>query len=325
MARTQNTGEGKPDVIDRIPDWRIGDVQAGAIAKETIHRFQEDDVPGLAAQMAYSAILALPPFLLLLAGLTSIVDNVFPVGNLTQEIVNRAGEYLPDDATSLLESFTTEVVNSNGIGAIVFGLLGSLWAASSATGTVMKALNRAYDVEEQRGFLRRKATALGLTVLFGGLLLCASLIFATGNFMAQSLGDALGWKSGVTQTWQGLAPVIALGMVVAGVAMLYWLAPNTGHQFRWLTPGAILFVIAWIIATVGFTVYVSNFSSYNRTYGSLAAMIILLIWLYWSNMLLLIGGELNATIARRHDPEYKAEQPQNAKPKSAPAGAQPSR
>lgn len=295
-------------ILEKLPEWQVGKLDVTSIAKETIREVSDDDVSGLAAEMAYHSILALFPFLLFLAGLTSIIDNLFGVGNLTDRIVEKAAHVMPEDATTLLRSFTQEVVNSQGAGAILFGFAGAVWAASSAVGSAMKGLNRAYDVKEDRGFIRRKLVALALTVFFGGFVLAAAMLIATGQFMAGGVGNALGWHHEFVVAWNVLTIPVALALVTAGVAMLYWLAPNTGHQFRWVTPGALLFVVGWALASVAFTIYISRFSSYNRTYGALSAMIILLVWLYWSNLLLLIGGELNAVLARRHDAEYKGEQ-----------------
>ena len=108
---------------------------------------------------------------------------------------------------------------------------------------------------------------------------------------------------------------LALVLVTFGVSLLYWLAPATRHSYRWITPGALLFVVGWVVASVGFAIYIGNFGSYNRSYGSIAAVIVLLVWLYWSSLLLLIGGELNAVLARREDPDYRAEQ--GVKPQTA--------
>jgi membrane protein len=308
-------------ILERLPDVHVGRVDVSGIAKDTIAEVSDDDVPGLAAEMTFHALLSIFPFLLFLAGLTSIIDNVFGVGNLTDRIVNQASHVMPEDATSLLRSFTGEVVNSQGTWAIVIGLLGALWASSSAVGAAMKALNRAYDVKENRGFIKRKVVALALTVLFTGVIVVAALLLALGPLMAGGIGEALGWRQEFVTAWNWLTFPAALALVTLAVAILYALAPATDHQWRWITPGAALFVVGWVIASVVFTLYVSNFGSYNRTYGSLAAVIILLLWLYWSNMLLLIGGELNAVLARRNDPEYRAEN--GRKRPAAKSAAQP--
>ena len=308
-------------MIEKLPEWHVGRVNISGIAKETIREVGDDDLSGLAAEMAYHSILAIFPFLLFLAGLTSFIDTLFGVGNLTDQIVEKASHVMPQDATSLLRSFTQEVVNSQGTGAIIFGLAGAIWSASSAIGSAMKALNRAYDVKEDRGFVRRKLTAIALTLFFGSFVLAAALLIATGQFMAGGIGHALGWRAEFVLVWNWLTLPVALVLVTAGVTVLYWLAPNTDHEFKWITPGALLFAIGWAIASIAFTIYISKFGLYNRTYGALSAMIILLVWLYWSNLLLLVGGELNAVLARRHDPAYIAEQ--GNRPQGGGSQAQP--
>jgi membrane protein len=295
-------------LIDRLPQWRVGEVDVTGVVKETAREVGDDDVSGLSAEMAYHTVLAMFPFLLFLTGLTSIIDNVFSVGNLTDRIVDKAGQVMPEDATSVIRSFTNEVVNADGGMAIVLGLVGAVWASSSAIGSAMKALNRAYDVHEDRGFVRRKLVALGLTLLFGGLMLAAAMLVATGAIMAGGIGEALGWESQLVRLWNWLTLPAALLLVTVAVALLYWLAPNTGHQFRWITPGAVLFTTGWVIASLAFAYYVANFASYNRTYGSIGAVIILLVWLHWTSFILLVGGELNAVLARRHDAEYQREE-----------------
>ncbi len=295
-------------ILEKLPRVSVGDVDFTSIVKETVKEVSDDDIGGLAAEMAYHSILAIFPFLLFLAGLTSIIDNVFGVGNLTNRIVDKASNVMPQDATSLLRSFTNEVVNSQGTGAIIFGLVGALWAASSATSTAMKALNRAYDVKEDRGFVRKKLISLGITVIFASFVLTAAILIGTGTVVAGGLGHALGWHSQFVTLWNWLTLPAAVLLITIAVALLYWLAPNTGHKWQWITPGALLFVVGWLIASLAFAFYISRFGSYNRTYGSLGAVIVLLIWLYWTNILMLIGGELNAVLARRHDPEYRSEQ-----------------
>jgi len=277
------------------------------IARETFREISKAQTTTLAAAMTYHTILALFPFLLLLAGLTSIVDTVFDVPDLTQKIVGQAAKAMPDDAVSVLEGFVNDVVQGQGGGAIFFGLVGSLWAASSAVSTAIKAMNSTYDVKEDRGFIKGKLVALGLTVVFSVLLLGATALAGLGGIMAGGIGDWLGWDPGFVTLWNWLTPVLSIAMVMAAVIILYKWAPHTNLTMRSVIPGAVLFLVVWLVFSVGFAFYISNFGSYNRVYGSLAAVIILLIWMYWSNLFLLVGAELNSVIARRHDPAYRAD------------------
>jgi membrane protein len=308
-------------IFEKLPDVHVGRLDLTDVAKETVKELSDDDVSGLAAEMAYHSILAIFPFLLFLAGLTSIIQPLFGVGNLTDRIVEKASHVMPDDATSLLRSFTSEVVHSQGWGAITFGLIGSLWASSATVGVAMKAFNRAYDVKEDRGFVKRKLVAIALTVGFALFLIAATILIATGSIMAGGIGHALGWRSEFVQLWNWLTLPAALALVICAVGMMYWLAPNTKHEFKWVTPGALLFAVGWIVASLLLALYISKFGSYNRTYGSLGAVIVLLVWLYWTNMLVLIGGELNAVLAKREDPAYRREQ--GSRPTDAGSKAQP--
>jgi membrane protein len=219
----------------------------------------------------------------------------------------------------VLRGFTEEVVNSDGFGAMVFGLLGSFWAASAAVGCAMKALNRAYDVKDDRSFIRKKAVGLGITLLFFGLMLSAATLLGTGQFAAREIGEELGWETWLVTTFNWASVPAALALVALAVAILYALGPNTEHQWRWVSPGALLFIAAWALGSFAFAYYVSNFDTYNRTYGSIGAVILLLVWLYWTNFILLVGGELNAVIAAREDEDYQREPQRTRRAGGSPA------
>ena len=294
-------------VFDRLPEWHVGRYDVTGIAKETLDEVGKDQTTTLAAAMTYHTVLAIFPFLLLLAGLTSIIDTLFNVPDLTDRIIEQASEAMPEDATSVLEGFVREVVAGRGGAAIGFGLIGSLWAASAAVSTAIKAMNSTYDVEEDRGFLMNKVTALVLTIVFSMLILTGTVLIVMGAGLAEGVGEWLGWNQAVIVLWNIAMPVLALLMVAAAVVILYKFGPNTNITLGSVVPGTLLFLVTWIIFSLVFAFYISNFGSYNRVYGSLAAVIILLLWLYWSNTLLLIGAELNAVIARRFDPEYQAD------------------
>jgi membrane protein len=306
-------------VLDRLPAWRIGNTDVTDVAKETVREVQDDDVAGLAAEMAYHSILSIFPFLLFLAGVTSIIDNVFGVGDLTARVIDKAAQVMPGDAVSVLESFTTEVVESDGGGAMAFGLAASFWAASSAVGAAIKGLNRAYDVEDDRGFVRKKASALAITLVFFGLLLSAAIVLGTGRFMAREIGEIIRSEGVFVAMYEWASIPGALALVALAVATIYAFGPNTRHEWRWISPGAVLFVVAWAVGSLLFAYYVSRFGAYNRTYGSIGAVILLLVYLYWTNFVLLVGGELNSVLAARADPEYKRSPTRRKRGRGSPA------
>lgn len=289
--------------LDRLPRWQVGRVDVTSVVRETADEIADNDLPGLAAEIAHHSILAIFPFLLFLAGLTAIADELFGIENMTDRIMERMGPVLPADAASLIRSFLQEVVDSEGTGASVFGLIGALWSGSAAVGSAMKGLNRIRDADEDRTFFKRKLVAIGLTLVFGGSLLVAAILMVGGRLVASGTGDALGWEAGARALMGWVLWPASIALILAAVTVLYWIGPSGEKSFRWVTPGAFLFAVAWVSASAIFSLYVSNFGSYNRTYGSLAAVIILLVWLYWSNLLLLVGAQLNTVLERRYGEE----------------------
>lgn len=289
-------------VLDKIPAWRVGRLDVTGLGKATVQEVLADDVMGLAAQMSYHAILAMFPFLILVAGITSLVDQGFGL-HISTSITDQTSGVLPSDLQSVLKRFTDQLsVASGSWFAIAFGLAGALYTASSAVKAAVKSLNRAYDVKP-RSFIPANVVAVALTVGFALLMLGATLLLGSGAWLAGGVGSLVGWGGAFTALWNVLAPLLAMLLVVAAASLLYSLGPNTDIELRYVLPGALLFVIGWIVFSIGFGFYIGNFASYNKVYGSIAAVIVLLVWLYWTNALLLIGGELNAVLQRRIDAE----------------------
>jgi membrane protein len=306
-------------LINRLPHVRMGGTDVTDVAKETLAELKDDDVSGLAAEMTYHSILALFPFLLFLAGITALIDNVFDAPNLADQIVDKAGQVMPEDAQSLLRSFTEELVAAPGGWAMAIGLGGALWATMSGVKTAMKALNRAYDARENRGFVRKNLLALALTFANVGLILAGTTILASGAAIAGGAGEALGWADALVLLWTIVSVPLSLLLIAVAVALLYWVGPAVKHSVEWVSPGAVLFMVVWIIASLAFGWYVANFGNYNRTYGSIGAVILLLVWLYWTNFILLAGAELNAVLARRKDEKYQNDPNRQESPAGTPA------
>jgi membrane protein len=279
----------------------------------------DDDLSGAAAELAYRFFLSLFPFFIFLAALGGLISDVFGVSNPTDKIMNELGSALPADASAVLRQQLEQVVESRDIGLLSFGIVGAIWAASSGFGSLMKAMNRTYEVKETRPIWKRYALAIGMTLLAGGAMLAAFVILVTGTVYGLKIAGEIG-LDGALATLFTLArwPVVAL-FLLAAMAFLYWAAPNVDLPFRWITPGALVFAIVWLVMTYLFGLYVSNFGSYNATYGALGGVVILLIWLYLTSFIILLGSEINAVLAQEEVPEKLPNTPaEGATPETIP-------
>lgn len=266
------------------------------VAKMTVKEMGKDDASGLAAELSYRFFLTLFPFFIFLGALGGIIARAFSVENPADRLMNQLGNELPSDAASILHDQIQGIIESSNGAILSVGILGAIWSASGAIGTIMKALNRAYDVEETRSLWKRYLLAIGITVLAGTAMIVSVTLVILGQFMSNHIADWLGVSDavGTAIAWLRWPILIVLMMCVA--AFLYWIAPNAKLPFKFISPGAISFVVAWLIATAAFGAYVANFGSYNATYGALGGVVVLLLWFYLSSLVFLAGAELNAVL-----------------------------
>jgi membrane protein len=277
--------------------------------KELWQELSKDDVSDFAAGLSYRFLLALFPFFLFVTALGGVISRFLEVENPSLEILNRFGDALPSDARSVLDTQLTSVLDNQQPGLLSIGLVGALWAASGGMGATMKAMNRVYDVEESRPFWKRTLLAVGLTLLTGAFFITAFVLAVAGSAIATAVADEVGLGNAVRAAMFVARYVFVIGLLMAAIAFLYWAAPNAKLPFRWISPGAVMFTIVWIIATLLFGWYVSNFGSYNATYGALGGVVILMIWFYLTAYIMLAGAELNALLAQKEAPE-EADVPQ---------------
>jgi len=258
-----------------------------------------DDVGDFAAGLSYRFFLALVPFFIFVTALGGFVAGLGNFEDPSNQLLDRFGDALPGDARSVLDTQLTAMLEEQRPGLLSVGLVGTIWAASGALGALMKAMNRMYDVQETRPFWKRTGVALALTLL-GGLFFVAAFVLAVaGRAIADAIVDAAGLGSVAEAGVTALGYVLALMSLMVATAFLYWAAPNVRLPFRWVSPGAVLFAVGWLVATTAFTLYVSNFGSYNATYGTLGGVVILLVWFYLTSYILLAGAELNALLAQK--------------------------
>jgi membrane protein len=263
--------------------------------KRTGKAFKRDQLGVWAAALTYFGILSIFPALLVLVSVLGLIGP-----SVTDTLINNLKDVAPGPAQ---EIFTNAIRNLEGAGsasgvAFIIGLAGAIWAASGYVNGFMSASNAIYDVEEGRPITKTLPTRLGLTIVL--MVLAGVIAFAvtlTGG-LAKSVGDLLGVGDTAVKVWALAKWPVLLLLVSLLLAVLYWGAPNVKVPFRIMSPGSLLAVLGWVVASLGFAFYVANFSSYNKTYGTLAGPIVFLLWLWISNICILLGAELNAELER---------------------------
>ena len=279
--------------------------------KATVQEFQRDDTLGIAAQLAYYLILALFPFILVLVSLL----GTFGSEELASEVLGYFQQVMPEQAYEIIKDFTNNIISgkAEAPGLFTFGILFTIWAASGAFAAFINALNRTYDVQETRPFWKVRGIAILMTLGLSVLILIGVLLLVLGPQIGEAIANVLGLERTFLVVWEVARWPVALFFMMFTVALLYYFAPDVDQPFRWITPGGLIGVVLWVLASVGFNFYVSNFGSYNKTYGSIGAVIVLLLYLYISSLTILFGATLNATLVRMKE-EISGSQILDAKP-----------
>jgi membrane protein len=267
------------------------------VARRTVREFSRDECLDLAAALTYYAVLSIFPAAIALVSLLGVVGQGRETTSALLDIVDDLG---PQSAVDALEGPLEDLSTAPGAGiALLVGVLVALWSASGYVGAFGRAMNRIYEVPEGRPFWKLRPTMIVVTLV--AVLLVAVLavgLVMTGP-LAESVGRTIGLGDTAVTVWDIVKWPILLAIVVAVVAILYYATPNVKQpKFRWITPGALLAIVAWALASVVFGLYVANFSAYNKTYGSLAGIIVFLLWLWITNLALLFGAELDAELER---------------------------
>ena len=290
MARTSRNGDPPDTPTDLSGRSWLG------VLKRSVTEFREDNLTDWAAALTYYAILSIFPALLVLVSVLGLIGE-----SATQPLIDNLGEVAPGPAQEILTNALENLQGSGGAAgfAFIIGLLLAIWSASGYVAAFMRASNAIYDVEEGRPIWKTLPLRVVLTVALLVLVaISAAGVVITGG-IAKELGDVIGVGSTAVTVWDIAKWPVLLLVVSFMFALLYWAAPNVKQPgFRWLSPGGILAVIGWIIASVAFAFYVSSFGSYNKTYGALAGPIVFLLWLWISNIVILLGAEFNAELER---------------------------
>src|SRR6185436_1068439 len=275
--------------------WTLSGLSIKDIAGRVWSEVQADDVFGAAAKLAYYFLLALFPLLIFL---TSLIGLVLGAGTgLRHALFNYLSQVMPSSAFQLIDKTILEVSSASGAGKLSFGLLAALWASASGVGAMMDSLNIAYESKERRSWWKQRLVALILTVALSLLIIGAVIVIFGGSKIAEHLGASYGFSDAFVITWKILQWPIALAFMLLAFALIYYLAPDVRtHKWKWITPGSVIGVVLWLLVSFAFKGYLHFFDSYSKTYGSLGAVIVLMLWLYLTGAAVLIGGEINAEI-----------------------------
>lgn len=260
--------------------------------KRVLRAIQDDDVFGRAAQLSYYFLLALFPLLLFLVSLLGYFAQAG--SDLRNGLLNYLAAVMPGAAVTLVHTTLEEISNSAGGGKLSFGLLAALWAASNGMGAISDTLNSAYNVKETRSWWKVRLISVLLTVSLSILIVTALVIILYGGTIGEAVAGRFGFGHVFTTLWKILQWPIALLFVLATFNLIYNFAPNIRRsQRRFFTLGALVGVALWLLVSFGFRIYLHYFNSYSVTYGSLGALIILMLWFYFTGVAILIGGEIN--------------------------------
>jgi membrane protein len=281
------------------------------VLKRTFREFRADNLTDWAAALTYYSVLAIFPALIVLVSVLGLVGE-----SATQPLIDNLGSVAPGPAKEIMTSALKNLQGDRGAAGVLFvvGLLAALWSASGYVAAFMRASNSIYDIEEGRPVWKTLPVRVGLTLVLLFLLAITAIAVVLTGGIAQKVGDLIGLGNTAVDVWNISKWPVLLLVVSFMFALLYWAAPNVKHPgFRWISPGGVLAVVAWLIASGAFALYVSNFGSYNKTYGALGGVVVFLVWLWISNIVILLGAEFNAELERERAIE-EGMQPEDKEP-----------
>lgn len=297
---TRERGAAAPDPDDPRKADSVGDIEKASwsyVVRRTAREFSRDQCTDLAAALTYYAVLALFPALLALLSLVGLVGQGDETVDTLLQVLRDVGA---SSAASTLEPTLRQLATGSGAGVAFFvGLATALWSASGYVTSFGRAMNRVYEIREGRPVWKLRPAMLALTALLVVLVALVAVGLVVTGPAASAVGDAIGLGSTTVLVWSIVKWPVMLAVVVLVVALLYYATPNVRQpHFRWVSVGAVLAIVTWVLASAAFGFYVAGFSSYNATYGSLAGVVVFLLWLWITNLALLFGAELDAELER---------------------------
>lgn len=263
--------------------------------KELAKRIREMDVIGLGAQLAFFFLLSIFPLLLFLI-------TLLPYLNLTKDqVYDFLVQIMPAEIYVLIEETLNEILTTQNTGLLSFGIIATIWSASLGMDALIKSLNFSYGVKESRPLLVSRGMSIVLTILMIFILITALVLPIFGHQIGLFIFTYLGQEEGFLELWAAIRFIIPSLIIFIVCSVIYWVAPNIRLDLKSVLTGAVFTTIGWLILSYAFSIYINNFGNFSATYGSIGGIIILMLWLYLSAMLLLIGGQVNAVMQGRRD------------------------
>lgn len=289
--------------------WGLGGLTVRQLTKKVFAGINDDNLLGRAGELAFNFVLALFPLLIFLLSLLGLFAS--RGSTLRAHLVSYLASVLPPDAARVITHTLQEVMRNASNGKLTFGIVLTIWFASGGMSSMVSALNGVYEVKDSRSWVKVRAICLALTIAISVLIIAALAAVLSGSYVAQILGNYFDLREAAIVSWRVLQFLVAIAFVIFSFSLIYYFAPDVEEQhWYWITPGSLLGVLLWIAASFGFRAYLHFFNTYSKTYGSLGAVMILLMWLYVTGFAFLMGGEINAQIehaaARHGHPEAKA-------------------
>jgi membrane protein len=270
----------------------LGGLTFTDLAKRVWSEASEDDATGRAAELAFYFMLAFFPLLIFMISVLGFAPGA------QDRLVDYLTKAAPPEAKGLLRDWVSDVAIKTTGRLLSFSLLGALWAASSGMAALMRTLNIAYEVEESRPWWKSRLVAIGLVLALVIFVIGGALLIIFGDQLAAALASRFGLGGVFAATWPYVDYLIGLALLTVGMGMIYCFAPNAEQRWRWITPGAVFAVVAAVIASFLFSIYLSYARSYSAVYGSLGAVIVLMLWFYILGLAIFLGGEVNAEVEK---------------------------
>jgi membrane protein len=285
VARSAREGFKMFAYFDMTLGWR-------ELLRRTYKEVLDDDALGLAAQLAYYFFLALFPAILCVIAIASF----FPLYNFTDAMVTSLARFAPQEMLALVREQMVRLAEGNDGGILSIGLLGAIWSSSAAMVAIINAMNRAYDIDESRPWWKVRLIAILLTVALAVFIVVSFGLVIAGPQLADWLAAKYALGGVFVWTWKILQWPIAFALVVTGIGLIYYFAPDAEQDWVWITPGSLVATTLWLLGSLAFRYYVVNFGSYETTYGAIAGVILLLLWFYLSGLVIILGAEVSAEI-----------------------------